>query len=63
MAAKRLLFGDEARTATRGTPLSSAVKATLGAKGRNAILDKKWGPPTLSKDGVTVAKEIDLPDP
>jgi chaperonin GroEL len=65
MAAKRLLYGISARAAIlRGVgQLASAVKATLGPKGRNAILDKKWGAPTITKDGVTVAKEVELPDP
>ncbi|MEW6247718.1 MAG: chaperonin GroEL [Nitrospirota bacterium] len=65
MAAKRLLYGASARAAIlRGVrQLSTAVKATLGPKGRNAILDKRWGSPTITKDGVTVAKEIELPDP
>ncbi|HSC71674.1 MAG TPA: chaperonin GroEL, partial [Candidatus Methylomirabilis sp.] len=64
MPAKLLLYDEEARTAVlRGvTKLSSAVKATLGPKGRNVVLDKKWGSPTITKDGVTVAKEIDLPE-
>jgi chaperonin GroEL len=63
--AKQLLFDEEARRAIlRGvTTLSDAVKATLGPKGRNAILDKKFGAPTITKDGVTVAKEIELKDP
>ena len=65
MAAKQLLFDDAARNAIlRGVSmLTDAVKATLGPKGRNAILDKKFGAPTITKDGVTVAKEIDLKDP
>ena len=65
MAAKTLLYGTSARAAVlRGvSQLSSAVKATLGPRGRNAVLDKKWGPPTITKDGVTVAKEVQLPDP
>ena len=65
MAAKTLLYGTSARAAVlRGvSQLSSAVKATLGPRGRNAVLDKKWGPPTITKDGVTVAKEVELPDP
>ncbi len=65
MAAKQLLFDVEARNAIlRGvTLLTDAVKATLGPKGRNAILDKKFGAPTITKDGVTVAKEIELKDP
>jgi chaperonin GroEL len=63
--AKQLLFDEPARQALlRGvTVLSDAVKATLGPKGRNAILDKKFGAPTITKDGVTVAKEIELKDP
>ncbi len=63
--AKQLLFDEPARQALlRGvTMLSDAVKATLGPKGRNAILDKKFGAPTITKDGVTVAKEIELKDP
>ncbi|WP_447972244.1 chaperonin GroEL [Nitrospira sp. Kam-Ns4a] len=64
MPAKRLIYGDAARSAIlRGvSQLATAVKATLGPKGRNAILDKKWGSPTITKDGVTVAKEIELPE-
>jgi chaperonin GroEL len=63
--AKQLLFDEEARSAIlKGvTILTNAVKATLGPKGRNAILDKKFGAPTITKDGVTVAKEIELEDP
>ena len=62
---KQLLFDEPARQALlRGvTMLADAVKATLGPKGRNAILDKKFGAPTITKDGVTVAKEIELKDP
>ena len=62
---KQLLYGDQARNAIlQGVnQLANAVKATLGPKGRNAILDKKFGAPTITKDGVTVAKEIDLKDP
>lgn len=62
---KQLLFSDEARSAIlRGVnQLAEAVKATLGPKGRNALLDKKFGAPTITKDGVTVAKEIELKDP
>ncbi|MFC1737084.1 chaperonin GroEL [Candidatus Hydrogenedentota bacterium] len=65
MAAKQLLFDEEARKATLAgvMTLSKAVKVTLGPKGRNVMLDKKWGAPTVTKDGVTVAKEIDLEDP
>lgn len=63
--AKQLVFSDEARRAIlRGVEkLSQAVKVTLGPKGRNVVLDKKFGSPTVTKDGVTVAKEIDLEDP
>ncbi len=65
MAAKQLLFDEAARQAIlRGvTKLSKAVAATLGPKGRNVVLDKKFGSPTVTKDGVTVAKEIELEDP
>ncbi len=64
MAAKQLLFDEDARKALlRGVEkLSKAVKATLGPKGRNVVLDKKYGSPTITKDGVTVAKEIELED-
>src|SRR5438046_1268644 len=64
MAAKQLIFDEEARQARlRGVEkLSRAVKATLGPKGRNVVLDKKFGSPTVTKDGVTVAKEIELED-
>ena len=63
--AKQLLFDEEARSAIlKGVnTLTNAVKATLGPKGRNAILDKKFGAPTITKDGVTVAKDIELEDP
>jgi chaperonin GroEL len=63
--AKQLLFDEAARSAIlKGVSmLTDAVKATLGPKGRNAILDKKYGAPTITKDGVTVAKEIELKDP
>src|SRR5213592_3110275 len=65
MPAKQLIFDEEARQALlRGVEkLSRAVKATLGPKGRNVVLDKKYGSPTVTKDGVTVAKEIELEDP
>src|SRR5690349_6922874 len=65
MAAKQLMFDENARQAVlRGvTKLSKAVSATLGPKGRNVVLDKKFGSPTVTKDGVTVAKEIELEDP
>src|SRR5213595_333203 len=65
MPAKQLIFDEEARQSLlRGVEkLSRAVKATLGPKGRNVVLDKKFGSPTVTKDGVTVAKEIELEDP
>ena len=63
--AKQIIYGEESRQAIlRGVnQLANAVKVTLGPKGRNVILDKKFGSPTITKDGVTVAKEIDLKDP
>ena len=65
MAAKQLIFDEEARHALLSgvAKLARAVKATLGPKGRNVVLDKKFGSPTVTKDGVTVAKEIELEDP
>ncbi len=65
MAAKTLAFDEVARRALeRGVnKVADAVKVTLGPKGRNVILDKKWGSPTITKDGVTVAKEVELEDP
>ncbi|MDE1920984.1 MAG: chaperonin GroEL [Candidatus Omnitrophica bacterium] len=65
MGAKQLIFEDEARRKVlRGVEqLSRAVKVTLGPKGRNVVLDKKFGSPTVTKDGVSVAKEIELEDP
>src|SRR3989441_109696 len=65
MAAKQLIFDESARqTLLRGvSKLAKAVTATLGPKGRNVVLDKKFGSPTVTKDGVTVAKEIELEDP
>ncbi|MFN7456407.1 MAG: TCP-1/cpn60 chaperonin family protein, partial [Gemmatimonas sp.] len=65
MAAKELHFNVEARAALkRGVDqLAEAVKVTLGPKGRNVVIDKKFGAPTVTKDGVTVAKEIELADP
>ncbi|HKQ31391.1 MAG TPA: chaperonin GroEL [Burkholderiales bacterium] len=64
MAAKEVLFGDQARTRMmRGVNiLADAVKVTLGPKGRNVVLDKSFGSPTVTKDGVSVAKEIELKD-
>jgi hypothetical protein len=63
--AKQIVYGEESRQAIlRGVnSLANAVKVTLGPKGRNVVLDKKFGSPTITKDGVTVAKEIDLKDP
>ena len=63
--AKQIVYSEEARHALmRGVNrLADAVRVTLGPKGRNVILDKKFGSPTITKDGVTVAKEIDLKDP
>jgi chaperonin GroEL len=65
MAAKQLLFSEQARgKILEGVEqLARAVKVTLGPRGRNVVLDKKWGSPTVTKDGVTVAKEIELDDP
>jgi len=65
MPAKQVIHGEESRGAIlRGVNvLANAVKITLGPKGRNVVLDKKFGPPTITKDGVTVAKEIELKDP
>ena len=65
MAAKRIAFDQEAREAIRRgvKQLARAVKVTLGPRGRAVLLEKKWGAPTVSSDGVTVAKEIELKDP
>jgi chaperonin GroEL len=65
MMAKQLQFGEQAENSLlRGiTVLSNAVKATLGPKGQNVLIDKNWGAPTITKDGVTVAKEIELKEP
>lgn len=65
MAAKQLIFNEEARNSIfKGvTILTDAVKATLGPKGRNVIIDRKFGSPNITKDGVTVAKEIELKEP
>src|SRR4030067_3191610 len=65
MAAKQLKFGDDARNSlVHGVnTLAKAVIITLGPKGRNVAVDKKWGAPSLVHDGVSVAKEIDLSDP
>ncbi len=63
--AKQIAFGEEAKRAMeRGMDqLASAVRVTLGPKGRNVVLEKKWGAPTITNDGVSIAKEIDLEDP
>ena len=63
--AKQIIYGEQSRQAIlRGVnQLADAVKVTLGPKGRNVVLDKKFGSPTITKDGVTVAKEIELKDP
>src|SRR3989338_4487004 len=65
MTAKDIIFNDEAwRKLERGvTKVANAVKATLGPRGKNVVLEKKWGSPTITNDGVTIAKEIDLEDP
>src|ERR1700744_6392576 len=65
MAAKMIAFDEEARRSLeRGAnAVARAVKVTLGPRGRNVVIDKKWGSPTITKDGVTVAKEIELSDP
>src|SRR3990170_4844887 len=65
MPAKQLLYDENARRALeRGVEkVASAVRITLGPRGRNVVLEKKWGSPTITKDGVTVAKEIELEDP
>src|SRR6202167_2420046 len=62
--AKKIVYGEQSRQAILSgvNQLADAVKVTLGPKGRNVVLDKKFGSPTLTKDGVTVAKEIDLKD-
>ena len=63
--AKTIKFDEQARRALeRGmNQLADAVRVTLGPKGRNVVLDKKWGAPTITNDGVSIAKEIDLEDP
>ena len=65
MAGKQLAYSEDARKSIKGgvDTLADAVKITLGPKGRNVILDKKFGPPQVCSDGVTIAKEIELPDP
>ncbi|MEQ8764076.1 MAG: TCP-1/cpn60 chaperonin family protein, partial [Planctomycetota bacterium] len=63
--AKQLAFDHDAREAIRKgvQKLARAVKSTLGPRGRNAVLDRGWGAPTVTKDGVTVAEEIELQNP
>src|SRR6476660_2882393 len=63
--AKQIIYHEQARAALLSgvNQLEDAVKVTLGPKGRNVVLDKKFGSPTITKDGVTVAKEIELKDP
>src|SRR5690606_16888860 len=63
--AKQIIYGEEARKKLQSgvDQLAEAVKTTLGPKGRNVAIDKKWGGPTITHDGVTVAKEIELEDP
>ena len=65
MPAKELKFDEEARRALEAgvDKLADAVAITLGPKGRNVVLDKKWGAPTITNDGVTIAKEVELEDP
>jgi len=65
MAAKELKFNEEARRSLQSgvDQLADTVKVTLGPKGRNVVLEKKWGAPTITNDGVTIAKEIELEDP
>ena len=65
MAAKELRFNEEARKALQAgvDKLADVVKVTLGPKGRNVVLEKKWGAPTITNDGVTIAKEVELEDP
>ena len=65
MAAKQIVFEEDARRALKAgiDQLANAVSTTLGPKGRNVALDKKFGAPTVTHDGVTVAKDIELEDP
>src|SRR6202044_3501 len=65
MAAKQLSYSDDARQKLLAgvTKLARAVRSTLGPRGRNAVIDKGWGSPTVTKDGVTVAEDIELTDP
>ena len=63
--AKIIMFDEQARRALESgmNQLADAVRVTLGPKGRNVVLDKKWGAPTITNDGVSIAKEIELEDP
>ncbi|MCQ6473459.1 chaperonin GroEL, partial [Vibrio parahaemolyticus] len=63
--AKQITFDDEARRKLESgmNQLADAVRVTLGPKGRNVVLSKKWGAPTITNDGVSIAKEIELEDP
>src|SRR5574340_671156 len=65
MATKLLKFSEDARRALEAgvNKLADTVSLTLGPKGHNVVLDKKWGPPTITNDGVTIAKEVELEDP
>src|SRR5438105_8625607 len=65
MAAKLIIFEEEARRSLEKgmDQLANAVRITLGPKGRNVVLEKKWGAPTITNDGVSIAKEIELEDP
>src|SRR2546422_4860704 len=65
MATKQLKFDEEARRALEAgiDKLANTVKVTLGPRGRNVVLDKKWGAPTITNDGVTIAREVELDDP
>src|SRR6059036_3906750 len=65
MPAKQITYSEDARASLRRgvDKLADAVKITLGPRGRNVVLDKKFGPPTITNDGVTIAKEIELEDP
>src|SRR5882672_4641010 len=64
MAAKDIIFDEKARNRVQAgvDTLANAVKVTLGPRGRNVVIEKSWGAPTITKDGVTVAKEIELED-
>src|SRR3979409_2112028 len=64
MSAKNIIFAEQARSSIAAglDALANAVKVTLGPRGRNVLIEKSWGAPTITKDGVTVAKEIELED-